>query len=83
MDPSEVDGGDINWMDPVEDFFKTTKKPSVASVIVDGMAADVHAAAKAVVAALLEFDEQPLDLASGEALQLDAFSPGYLHRRLS
>ncbi|KAE8795337.1 hypothetical protein D1007_29766 [Hordeum vulgare] len=74
-DTSKVDGGDRNGKDPVEDFFKTAKKPSLASVIVDGLAADVHAAAEAVVAAPLEFDEQPLGMASGEALQLDAFSP--------
>ncbi|KAE8796970.1 hypothetical protein D1007_27921 [Hordeum vulgare] len=41
--------------DPVEEFFRTAKKPSLASVIVDGLAADVHIAAEAAVAAPLEF----------------------------
>ncbi|KAE8783170.1 Histidyl-tRNA synthetase [Hordeum vulgare] len=72
---SEVDGGDSNGKDPVEDFFRTTKKPSLASVIVDGLAADVQAAIEAVVAAPLEFDEAPLLKATGKAVQLDAFSP--------
>ncbi|KAE8798619.1 Histidyl-tRNA synthetase [Hordeum vulgare] len=39
------------------------------------MAADVQAAADAVVAALLQFDEDALFIPEGEALQLDAFSP--------
>ncbi|KAE8770650.1 D-3-phosphoglycerate dehydrogenase, chloroplastic [Hordeum vulgare] len=64
-----------NGKDHVEDFFKTAKKPTIASVIVDGLAADVHAAAEAVVAAPLEFDEDPLPHAADGAGQLDAFSP--------
>uniref|UniRef100_A0A8I6ZC69 CCHC-type domain-containing protein n=1 Tax=Hordeum vulgare subsp. vulgare TaxID=112509 RepID=A0A8I6ZC69_HORVV len=73
--PSEVDGDDSNGKDPVDDFFKTAKKPSIVSVIVDGLAADVEAATEAVVAAPLEFDEAPLLKTTGEAVQLDAFSP--------
>uniref|UniRef100_A0A8I6YY45 Uncharacterized protein n=1 Tax=Hordeum vulgare subsp. vulgare TaxID=112509 RepID=A0A8I6YY45_HORVV len=42
---------------------------------VDGMAADVQAAADAVLAEPLHFDEGSLLEAAGEALQLDAFSP--------
>ncbi|KAE8812195.1 hypothetical protein D1007_10804 [Hordeum vulgare] len=67
--------GDRSGIDPIEDFFKTTKKPTLASVIVDSMAADVHTATEAVVAAPLEFDEEPLLHAAVEAVQLDAFSP--------
>ncbi|KAE8768469.1 Cytochrome P450 71D8 [Hordeum vulgare] len=51
------------------------KKPSLASVIVDGLTADVQAAAEAVVAAPLEFDVEAVDQAPGEALQLDTFNP--------
>uniref|UniRef100_A0A8I6WB99 Uncharacterized protein n=1 Tax=Hordeum vulgare subsp. vulgare TaxID=112509 RepID=A0A8I6WB99_HORVV len=61
--------------DPVDDFFRTAKKPSLASTAVDGLAADVQAAAEAVVTAPLEFDTNALDRTPGEALQLDAFSP--------
>ncbi|KAE8774714.1 D-3-phosphoglycerate dehydrogenase, chloroplastic [Hordeum vulgare] len=61
--------------DPVEDFFRTAKKPTIASVIVDGLAANVHIAAEAAVAAPLKFDEAPLLQGSCEAVQLDAFSP--------
>ncbi|KAE8795720.1 hypothetical protein D1007_29314 [Hordeum vulgare] len=39
------------------------------------VAADVHAAAEAVLAEPLEFDKEALDMTPGEALQLDAFSP--------
>ncbi|KAE8798883.1 hypothetical protein D1007_25852 [Hordeum vulgare] len=55
--------------------FWTAKKPTIASVSVDGLAADVHIAAEATVAAPLEFDEAPLLQVSCEAVQLDAFSP--------
>ncbi|KAE8783132.1 hypothetical protein D1007_43434 [Hordeum vulgare] len=70
-----VDGSGRNGKDQVEDFFKTVRKPSLASVIVDGLAVDEQADAEAVVATPLEFDNEPLDKAPGEALQLDAFSP--------
>ncbi|KAE8793349.1 hypothetical protein D1007_32051 [Hordeum vulgare] len=35
--------------DPVDGFFKTASKPAIASTTVDSMAADVHAAAEAVL----------------------------------
>ncbi|KAE8775265.1 hypothetical protein D1007_52256 [Hordeum vulgare] len=60
---------------PVDDFFRTAKKPSLTSIAVDGLATGVQAAAEAVVAAPLEFDADALDKTPGEALQLDAFSP--------
>ncbi|KAE8799133.1 D-3-phosphoglycerate dehydrogenase, chloroplastic [Hordeum vulgare] len=72
---AEGNADDIKGKDPVDDFFKTTKKPMLASLIVDGMAAEVQAAADAVVAAPLQFDENSLPVPEGEALQLDAFSP--------
>ncbi|KAE8772951.1 hypothetical protein D1007_54967 [Hordeum vulgare] len=59
----------------VEEFFRMAKKPTLASIIVDGLAADVHIAAEAVVAAPLEFVDANLLQASGESVQLDAFSP--------
>ncbi|KAE8778392.1 Histidyl-tRNA synthetase [Hordeum vulgare] len=62
-------------MDLVEEFFRTAKKPTLASVIVDGLAVDVHIAAEAAVAAPLEFVDASLLQASGESVQLDAFSP--------
>ncbi|KAE8771455.1 hypothetical protein D1007_56658 [Hordeum vulgare] len=61
--------------DPVDDFFRSAKKPLLAPAAVDGLAADVHAAAEAVLAEPLEFDKEALDRTPGEALQLDAFSP--------
>ncbi|KAE8780190.1 D-3-phosphoglycerate dehydrogenase, chloroplastic [Hordeum vulgare] len=61
--------------DPVDEFFKTAKKPPMTSPVVDGMTADVQAAADAVLAEPLQFDEGALLEAAGEALQLDAFSP--------
>ncbi|KAE8819644.1 hypothetical protein D1007_02290 [Hordeum vulgare] len=61
--------------DPVEEFFKTAKKPSLASVVVDGLAADVHNAAEAAVAAPLDFVDATLLQAPGESVELDAFSP--------
>ncbi|KAE8769686.1 hypothetical protein D1007_58672 [Hordeum vulgare] len=67
--------GDHSGFDRVKDFFKTAKKPTITSVIVYSMAADIHTAAEAVVAARLEFDEDPWLHASVEAVQLDAFSP--------
>ncbi|KAE8795330.1 hypothetical protein D1007_29828 [Hordeum vulgare] len=67
--------GDRSGIDPVEDFFKTAKKPTIILVIVDSMAADVHTTTEAVVAAPLEFDEDPLLHALVEAVQLNAFSP--------
>ncbi|KAE8770215.1 D-3-phosphoglycerate dehydrogenase, chloroplastic [Hordeum vulgare] len=70
-----VDEIGIKGKDPVDDFFKTTKKPSLASIAVDGLAADVQAAAEAVVAAPLQFDADALDQTPGEALQLNTFSP--------
>ncbi|KAE8770518.1 hypothetical protein D1007_57719 [Hordeum vulgare] len=64
--------------DPVDEFFKTAKKPPMTSPVVDGMAADVQAAADAVLAEPLQFDEESLLEAAGEALQLDSFSPTLL-----
>ncbi|KAE8788260.1 hypothetical protein D1007_37751 [Hordeum vulgare] len=61
--------------DPVDDFFRSAKKPLLAPTAVDGLAADVHAAAEVVLAEPLEFDKEALDRTSGEAVQLDAFSP--------
>ncbi|KAE8810723.1 D-3-phosphoglycerate dehydrogenase, chloroplastic [Hordeum vulgare] len=61
--------------DPVEEFFKTAKKPSLAFVVVDGLAADVHNAAEAAVAAPLDFVDATLLQAPGESVELDAFSP--------
>lgn len=61
--------------DPVDDFFRSAKKPLLAPTAVDGLAADVHAALEAVLAEPLEFDKEALDRTPGEALQLDAFSP--------
>ncbi|KAE8780178.1 D-3-phosphoglycerate dehydrogenase, chloroplastic [Hordeum vulgare] len=54
---------------------ESAKKPLLAPAAVDGLAADVHAAAEAVLAEPLEFDKEALDRTPGEALQLDAFSP--------
>uniref|UniRef100_A0A8I6Y4C2 DUF4283 domain-containing protein n=1 Tax=Hordeum vulgare subsp. vulgare TaxID=112509 RepID=A0A8I6Y4C2_HORVV len=65
----------VTGKDPVEEFFKTAKKPSLASVVVDGLAADVHSAAEAAVAAPLDFVDATLLQAPGESVQLDAFSP--------
>ncbi|KAE8793713.1 hypothetical protein D1007_31618 [Hordeum vulgare] len=61
--------------DPVDDFFRSAKKSLLAPAAVDGLAADVHAAAEAVLAEPLAFDKEALDRTPGEALQLDAFSP--------
>ncbi|KAE8776577.1 D-3-phosphoglycerate dehydrogenase, chloroplastic [Hordeum vulgare] len=61
--------------DPVEDFFKTAPKPYSTSVVVDSLAADVHAAAEAVVNSPLEFDTARLLNDPSETVQLDAFSP--------
>ncbi|KAE8773020.1 hypothetical protein D1007_54934 [Hordeum vulgare] len=47
----------------------------MTSPVVDGTSADVQAAADAVLAEPLHFDEGSLLEAAGEALQLDAFSP--------
>ncbi|KAE8787757.1 hypothetical protein D1007_38222 [Hordeum vulgare] len=74
IEAGSVAKGNLGGKDPVEDFFRTAKGPSIASVIVDGMAADVHNAAEAAVAAPLEFDEAPLLHGSVDAVQLDAFS---------
>ncbi|KAE8819514.1 hypothetical protein D1007_02497 [Hordeum vulgare] len=54
------------------------KKALLAPTAVDWLAADVHAAAEAVLAEPLEFDKEALDRTPGEALQLDAFSPTLL-----
>uniref|UniRef100_A0A287VVP2 DUF4283 domain-containing protein n=1 Tax=Hordeum vulgare subsp. vulgare TaxID=112509 RepID=A0A287VVP2_HORVV len=72
---TEANGDDNKGKDLVEDFFKTTRKPALASFIADGMATNVQAVADVVVAAPLEFDEGALLEAVGEAVQLDAFSP--------
>ncbi|KAE8790554.1 hypothetical protein D1007_35122 [Hordeum vulgare] len=73
--PAPVARSSTSGKDPVEEFFRTAKKSTLASVIVDGLAADVHIAVEAAVAGPLEFEEAPLLQASGEAVQLDAFSP--------
>ena len=59
---------DNKGKDPVDDFFKTAKKPMLASLIVDGMAADVQEAVDAVVAAPLQFNENSMPVPEGEAL---------------
>ncbi|KAE8768492.1 hypothetical protein D1007_60020 [Hordeum vulgare] len=61
--------------DPVEDFFKSASKPSIASAAVDSMAADVHAAVEAAISSPLEFDAALLLNDPNEVVQLDAFSP--------
>ncbi|KAE8777284.1 hypothetical protein D1007_49962 [Hordeum vulgare] len=68
-------GRSVTGKDPVEEFFKTAKKPSLASVVVDGLAADVHYAAEAAVAAPLDFVDATLLQAPRESVELDAFSP--------
>ncbi|KAE8809813.1 D-3-phosphoglycerate dehydrogenase, chloroplastic [Hordeum vulgare] len=75
---NEGNADDSKGKDPVDDLFKTAKKPMLASLIVDGMAADIQAATDAVVVAPLQFDENSLPVPEGEALQLDAFSPTLL-----
>ncbi|KAE8818395.1 D-3-phosphoglycerate dehydrogenase, chloroplastic [Hordeum vulgare] len=70
--------GDLGGKDLVDDFFRSAKKPLLAPTAVDGLAADVHAAAEAVLAEPLEFDKEALDRTPGEALHLDAFSPTLL-----
>uniref|UniRef100_A0A8I6YN06 DUF4283 domain-containing protein n=1 Tax=Hordeum vulgare subsp. vulgare TaxID=112509 RepID=A0A8I6YN06_HORVV len=61
--------------DPVDEFFKIASKQPMTSPVVGGMAVDIQAAADAVLAEPLHFDEGSLLEAVGEALQLDAFSP--------
>ncbi|KAE8789649.1 hypothetical protein D1007_36151 [Hordeum vulgare] len=73
--PAPVARNSTSGKDPVKEFFRTAKKPTIASVIVDGLAADVHIAAEAAVVAPLEFVDANLLQASGETVQLDAFSP--------
>ncbi|KAE8814039.1 hypothetical protein D1007_08677 [Hordeum vulgare] len=73
--PTPVARTSVSGKDPVEEFFRTAKKPTLASVVVDGLATDVHIAAEAAVAAPLEFVDATLLQASGESVQLDAFSP--------
>ncbi|KAE8775255.1 hypothetical protein D1007_52316 [Hordeum vulgare] len=53
------------------------KKPSVASVVTDPVAADVQSAAEAAVAAPLDFGDNFFedDVGAAERVQLDAFSP--------
>ncbi|KAE8813165.1 D-3-phosphoglycerate dehydrogenase, chloroplastic [Hordeum vulgare] len=67
--------GNLDGKDPVEDFFRMAKRPSIASIIVDSMATDVHNATEAAFVSPLEFDEAPLLHGSVDAVQLDAFSP--------
>uniref|UniRef100_A0A8I6X3K0 Uncharacterized protein n=1 Tax=Hordeum vulgare subsp. vulgare TaxID=112509 RepID=A0A8I6X3K0_HORVV len=73
--PTPITRTSASGKDPVEEFFRAAKKPTLASVIIDGLAADVHIAAKAAVAAPLEFVDANLLQASGESVQLDTFSP--------
>ncbi|KAI5016654.1 hypothetical protein ZWY2020_006505 [Hordeum vulgare] len=47
--PAPVARSSAAGKDPVEEFFRTAKKPSLASVVVDGLATDVHNAAEAAV----------------------------------
>ncbi|KAE8820513.1 hypothetical protein D1007_01663 [Hordeum vulgare] len=61
--------------DPVEAFFNTAPKPYSTSTAVDSLAADVHAAAEALVNSPLEFDAARLLTDPSETVQLDAFSP--------
>ncbi|KAE8813556.1 hypothetical protein D1007_09258 [Hordeum vulgare] len=61
--------------DPVEDFFKSASKPSIASAAVDSMEADVQAAAEAGISSPLEVNAALLLNDPNEAVQLDAFSP--------
>uniref|UniRef100_A0A8I6WZW2 Uncharacterized protein n=1 Tax=Hordeum vulgare subsp. vulgare TaxID=112509 RepID=A0A8I6WZW2_HORVV len=73
--PTPAASTNASGKDPVKEFFRTAKKPTIASLIVDGLAADVHIAAEAAVVAPLEFVDANLLQASGETVQLDAFSP--------
>uniref|UniRef100_A0A8I6WZA7 DUF4283 domain-containing protein n=1 Tax=Hordeum vulgare subsp. vulgare TaxID=112509 RepID=A0A8I6WZA7_HORVV len=68
-------GKDPVEKDPVVDFFETAPKPCSASAAVDSLAADVHAAAEAVVNSPLQFDAALLLNDPSEAVQFDAFSP--------
>ncbi|KAI4990519.1 hypothetical protein ZWY2020_038882 [Hordeum vulgare] len=58
--PAPVARSSAAGKDPVEEFFRTAKKPSLASVVVDGLATDVHNAAEAAVAAPLDFVDATL-----------------------
>ncbi|XBI89683.1 hypothetical protein VPH35_027455 [Triticum aestivum] len=55
--PPAPAGSGKNGKDPVEDFFKQAKRPLLASVVVDCMAADVQAVADAAVVAPLDFND--------------------------
>ncbi|KAE8781750.1 hypothetical protein D1007_44950 [Hordeum vulgare] len=76
--PEAADGHRGNEKDPVDDFFRAAKKPTVASVLADPVADDVQAAAEAAVAAPLDFGGDNFfedDVDAAERVQLDAFSP--------
>ncbi|XBI71023.1 hypothetical protein VPH35_065350 [Triticum aestivum] len=79
LPPPQVGGDDAavsnRGKDPVDEFFKAAKRPTVASMIVDNMAADVQAAADAMVAAPLVFDNTQQRDAAPLDPQLDAFCP--------
>ncbi|KAE8807513.1 hypothetical protein D1007_16306 [Hordeum vulgare] len=61
-----------------EDASRAAKKPYVASVLADPVAADVQGAAEAAVAAPLDFGDDNFfedDVDAAERVQLDVFSP--------
>ncbi|KAE8793888.1 hypothetical protein D1007_31478 [Hordeum vulgare] len=76
--PEVADEGRREGKDPVDDFFREARRTAVASVITDRVAADVHAAAEAEVAAPLDFGGESYfdeDVDEAERVQLDAFRP--------
>ncbi|KAF7000769.1 hypothetical protein CFC21_016589 [Triticum aestivum] len=73
--PPAPAGSGKNGKDPVEDFFKQAKRPLVASVVVDCMAADVQAVADAAVVAPLDFNDGQQVEEGGPVAQPDAFGP--------
>ncbi|KAE8810912.1 hypothetical protein D1007_12262 [Hordeum vulgare] len=75
--PSATNGRSCSGKDPVDDFFKAAKKPTIACVVVDPLVADVQDAADAAVAAPLDFGDNFFqdDVDAAERVQLDMFSP--------
>ncbi|KAE8790638.1 D-3-phosphoglycerate dehydrogenase, chloroplastic [Hordeum vulgare] len=76
--PEETCGGRREGKDPVDDFFRETRRTAVASLVADPAAAEVHAAIEAAVAAPLDFGGDSFfddDVDEAEGVQLDAFSP--------
>ncbi|XBI25545.1 hypothetical protein VPH35_050460 [Triticum aestivum] len=74
-EPTQNDICSDKGKDPVEDFFREAKRPILASMIVDNAAADVQAAADAVVAAPLDFDNNMHTGGAATEAQLVAFGP--------